>query len=359
MKVVHLCISFEVGGTERLVSDLLRSFKASGEVEPTLVIVNDRFEPRLIAELEAAGVPVVLLNRPPGSRSLSAIFALLTTVRRIGPDLVHVHDPVSEMLALVLKLADPALRLLASVHNTGLVPNYPAWHIGVANALKMRFAAVSNAVAAECLSRGLRQVSVIHNGIDLGRFAAPHPPRDGAVRLVCVARLMIRQKGQDVLLRALRKCVDMGHDMRCTLVGGAAGGDDDRGVLLQLAEELDIGRRLSFVHGLTDVAPELAKADIFVLPSRFEGFGIAAVEAMAAGVPVVASDVDGLREVIQPDVNGLLVPPDQPDALAEALVALNTDTALGSRLIIAGRESARHYSVGAMREAYLAAYRAV
>lgn len=357
MKVVHLCISFEVGGTERLVSDLLRSLKATGEVEPTLVVVNDRFEPRLLAELETAAIPVLTLNRAPGSRSPSTLLKLIAAVRRIRPDLVHVHDPVSEVLAFGLKLAMPRLSVLATVHNTGLVPNYQNWQIRAANLLKVRYAAVSNAVAAECLSRGLMRVSVVHNGIATDRFVVPRPPRRGTVGLVCVARLMVRQKGQDVLLRALRMCVDMGHDMRCTLVGGAIGGDDDRGLLRRIAEELDLGSRVEFVHGLTDVAPELAKADIFVLPSRFEGFGIAAVEAMAASLPVVASDVDGLREVIQPGVNGLLTPPEEPQALAEALLALSTDITLADRLVAAGRASAERYSIRAMHQAYLTAYR--
>ena len=111
---------------------------------------------------------------------------------------------------------------------------------------------------------------------------------------------------------------------------------------------------------MPDVAPYLAEATVFVLPSRYEGMPLALLEAMAAGVPVVASAVPGNRDVVQDGTDGILVPPGDPDALARGLVKILTNREMAARLAVAARVSvAARYSVESMAERTLGVYRSV
>ncbi len=114
------------------------------------------------------------------------------------------------------------------------------------------------------------------------------------LRLVNVARIYPKQKGQDILIKALAICASECLDIRCDFVGSPPEGDSVTvGSLKALAIAEGVADRVRFLCGRTDVREPLAEADIFVLPSRFEGFGLVLLEAMAAGLPVIAADVDG------------------------------------------------------------------
>jgi glycosyltransferase involved in cell wall biosynthesis len=139
-----------------------------------------------------------------------------------------------------------------------------------------------------------------------------------------------------------------------------AGDGPERAALTQLAGELGLDDRVRFLGRREDAADLLAACDVFVLPSRLEGLGVAALEAMAARRPVVASAVGGLAEAIVDGETGLLVPPDDVDALATALVRLVDDAVLRDRLGSAGPQRiADAYSAQQMVDAYAALYRDV
>jgi glycosyltransferase involved in cell wall biosynthesis len=115
--------------------------------------------------------------------------------------------------------------------------------------------------------------------------------------------------------------------------------------LVERAERLGVLHAFTFLGHRDDVGARLAEADVFVLPSRSEAFPNAVLEAMAAGLPIVASGVGGILELIDSGRTGLLVPPGEPRALAEALCRLIADPELAARLGVAARDEARaHYS---------------
>jgi glycosyltransferase involved in cell wall biosynthesis len=198
---------------------------------------------------------------------------------------------------------------------------------------------------------------VVPNGIEVARFAAvtPAPSPGGARRLLCVARLA-EQKGLDVLLRALPAVRAATGAVALTLLGDGP----DRSRLQVLAADLGLAEVASFRGVVQDVRPFLAAAHAFVLPSRYEGIPLAILEAMAAGLPVVATAVEGNADLIRNGVDGLLVPRDDPAALAEALVRVLQDAELARRLgAEARRRAAAHYTVEAMVERTLRIYREV
>lgn len=175
------------------------------------------------------------------------------------------------------------------------------------------------------------RIAVIPNGIDLTRFSQPARASDGRT-LIVVANLR-REKGHRTLLQALARAITTYPDLRATFVGEGP----ERAALTALASELGVAHAVDFLGHREDVSALLSAATISVVPSTSEAFPNAAVEAMAAGLPVVASAVGGLPELIRHDHNGWLVPPADPHALAAALTTLLADGRLRSRLAAAAR----------------------
>ena len=194
---------------------------------------------------------------------------------------------------------------------------------------------VANAEAAAVRLRVERvpadRIIVIPNGLDLTVFQ-PRSPRSTFRRVVMVANLR-PEKGHDTLIDAARRILDLFPDAHFDIVGDGT----ERAWILDYARSRGVSEAFSFWGHSEDIPSRLASADVFVLPSRSEAFPNAVLEAMAAGLPVVASAVGGILEVVQDGQTGLLVPPGRPDALAEGLCRLMTDRDLSLRLAGAGR----------------------
>jgi glycosyltransferase involved in cell wall biosynthesis len=179
-------------------------------------------------------------------------------------------------------------------------------------------------------------VTVVPYGVDLERFqpSARNGARPGDLVVGAVARLS-PEKGLDLLLRAVARLIENGTPMRVLL----AGAGPSRASLAQLAERLGIRERVEFRGEVPheQVPAVLAELDIFAMPSRAEGFGVAALEAQATELPVVASRVHGLPDVVDDGRTGLLVPPGDVGELAGAIGRLADDAALRSSMGQAGR----------------------
>jgi glycosyltransferase involved in cell wall biosynthesis len=144
------------------------------------------------------------------------------------------------------------------------------------------------------------------------------------------------EKGQDVLLRSVPAVAAALPEVRFLLCGTGP----EEGSLRRLAQGLRVADRVEFLGFAPDVRPVLASAAIFAMPSRSEGLGVAVLEAMAMGNPVVASDVGGLRDSVLQGETGLRVPADDPEALAEALLALLQSPERARQMGAAGRARA-------------------
>ena len=191
------------------------------------------------------------------------------------------------------------------------------------------------------------RVHTIYNGLDLSTDPAERT-MDPARAIVATVGNIRRVKGHDVLIRAAALVVQRFPGVRFSIAGAVleqAYFDE----LNQLLDTLDLSDKFEFAGNIMDLPQYLTGADIFVLPSRSEGFSNALIEAMAAGLPVIASDVGGNGEAIQEDVNGFLIPSEDPGALAEALIKVLSDPERGRRMGIEGRAlAAKHFTTEAM-----------
>jgi glycosyltransferase involved in cell wall biosynthesis len=189
---------------------------------------------------------------------------------------------------------------------------------------------------AQVTERHWDKLRVIRCGVDPDEFAPHRTAAAGDFAVVTVARLT-QGKGHGVLLDAVRQLRDRGVAVQLALIGDGP----KRSELEQLARELGIESAINFVGavGREDVHEHYRTADAFCLPSFAEGVPIVLMEAMATELPVVASDVMGVRELVENERNGLLVRPGRSDLLADALERLSIDADWRHRLGAAGRET--------------------
>jgi glycosyltransferase involved in cell wall biosynthesis len=210
-------------------------------------------------------------------------------------------------------------------HGRGVAEGHLARALSrVATAWTFRLVTVSEDAARVALDIDrvpAEKLLVIHNGIDVERFSAggTGAGKTGG-RAVTVGRLD-PVKDQTTMLRAVRLVVDKVPGFRLDVVGDGP----SRPELEALRSTLGLGDHVRF-HGYRDeVGPYLASADFFVLSSTSEGVPLALLEAMASGLPGVATDVGGIREVIVPEKTGYLVPAQSPEALADAMLRIQSD----------------------------------
>jgi glycosyltransferase involved in cell wall biosynthesis len=333
MNVVHVHRIGGIGGSERHLLTLLPALAERGVGVRFLGLDDPSREPEPF--YEALTVPYERLSAP---RDIDP--ALAWRVRRAtrGADVVHTHLVHADVYGAL-----GARRLVSTKHNDD--PFRAGAFRYVERALAHRAArviAITHALARFQIERvGLprEKVEVIHYGLDELPQAwganPPDPVPPDARVLLCVCRLE-PQKGVDVAIRALRELPG------AWLV--VLGEGPQRAELEQLAEE-----RVYMPGRVPDVAAWLRRADVLVHPVRWEGFGLAVLEAMLAGVPVVASDVSSMPELVGDA--GILVPPDDPAALAAAVHGI--PAGLGER----GRARAlAEFNVARMADRTLAVY---
>lgn len=286
---------------------------------------------------------------------LAAFHALVALFRRERFDLVHAHMPISGVLARAAAKAAGVPRIAYTCH--GFLFNQPGpwWrrHLSLrmewlAGRMTDVFLTVSEEEAADARRLGIhRAATAVLNGRDPSVFR-PDPAARAALRaelgaaegdcVVIVVSRLVRHKGYPELLRAMaaapgnavlwvvgeRLASDHGEDLEPHFARAAAA----------LGPRL---RRLGYRH---DVARLLAAADVFCLPSHFEGLPMSVIEAMMTGLPVVATDIRGPREQVIEGETGFLVPPMQDAPLGAALARLAADPALRARMGAAGRARA-------------------
>jgi len=201
------------------------------------------------------------------------------------------------------------------------------------------------------------RIRIIPNGVDMAEFTAGGDPRETGYdpEILFVGRCYPRQKGLEHLIRALGLLMSA-WGPHLTIVGEDWGGV---GPLQAMASDLGIDKQVTFTGALprTEVIRAYKSADVFVLPSLFEPFGIVLLEAMAAGLPVVASRVGGIPEVVEDGRTGFLVPPGDPEALAQALERLFSDRELRRDMGREGRLTASRYSWDRITTEVVAVYR--
>jgi glycosyltransferase involved in cell wall biosynthesis len=229
---------------------------------------------------------------------------------------------------------------------------------------------VSRAIADQFAE--LPRVTVVHDGFSFREFDIDRPRAEkfrtnyniDRERIVvgCIGRIKFVRKGQEFLVRAAAILRDQGVDLTLLIVGAPSPGSEDHLPRLRaLIDELNLRDRVIFTGELTDARPAYAVCDILVLPSaQPEPFGGVVIEAMGMGKPVIATAIGGSLDQIVDGKTGFLVPPADPNALADKILTLAKNPELMKRMGQAGMERARtHFDVRQMVEKLEAIYSAI
>lgn len=354
MKVVHVHKIAGVSGSEKHLLQLMGSLDR-GLFEPVFLMLAGRAngDEAYADRLRAAGVRVDVL-RIRGHVDPLLFVRLVAWFQRERPAVVHTHLIHADAHAV------PAARLagvpvvVSTKHNDDRFRRHPAV-IALERWLARR---VDRTIA---ISEALRQFMIDSTGQDAAKIATvrygydaavdcvpalrgPSPIPRGVPSVLAVGRL-VEQKGHDVLIRAFRQVCGRIPEARLVIVGAG----EKRASLERLMAQLGLDGHVTLAGHRQDARAFMRETAVFAHPSRWEGFGLVLLEAMADRLPIVATRVSAIPEIVEDGVTGLLVPVNDETALANALVRLLADATLAQRMGRAGRERLeREFSLARM-----------
>jgi glycosyltransferase involved in cell wall biosynthesis len=283
----------ELGGAQVLTVGLLNEMCKKNTV--SLVILNNRWNDELLSQLDAR-IKIYYINRQKGNRSIIPIIRLNILLYKLKADIIHCHEP---NMAKLIRVAGP--KLFQTIHDVSISTKfYELYYESIA---------ISASVYNDVTSRWDRPVKLIHNGININAFKRRTSytlQADKTIRLVQVSRLVHEKKGQDILIRAIEKIVYQYGYTNCYL--DLVGSGESYDWLQNLITSLNLNKHVQLL-GEQDrnwVADNLHNYHILIQPSRYEGFGLTIIEGFAAGLPVLASNIDGPAEIIDGLPGGFL-----------------------------------------------------
>jgi glycosyltransferase involved in cell wall biosynthesis len=315
LKILHIDPERLWGGGERQVIGLLNYLSRSGHENHLLCHPDGA----LVRAARKIGTKVHSL-RLRNDLDLGPVFSVRRLIRRESYDIVHFHTKRAHAFSLWLGSAAPGKKRVVTRRM-----DYPVRRGGYDRYLYNRrvdgVIAISEQIAALLVAGGVRRekIRVIHSGVDIEPFeAAALSHGDNSAPVIGTAAVLEERKGHRFLLEAAAELKRQGRRLKYRIAGDGS----QREKLERLAQSLDLQQDVEFLGFVSDVPAFLSTIDIFVLPSLFEGLGVAVLEAMAAARPVVASDTGGLRELVADGETGLLAAPGDSIALAGAISKL-------------------------------------
>lgn len=366
LRILHLFVSLPVGGAENLLLSILRRLDPA-RYQSVVCTLGERGA--LATQVEALGVPLVELGLMRGGDGRGrAVRALAELLRRERIDLLHAHLYHANLIGR-LAARRAGIPCVVSIHNTY---TRPKWHRRMANWWLARRHTGAIIAGSEEIRRDILRydrvrpelVEVIPNAVDLSRSASALTRQAARERLGLAADTFVigtvgrleEQKGHRFLLDALDRLRAQGLDAVLLLVGGGR----EEATLREQAARLALGERVCFL-GMRDDLGDLFRAmDLFVMPSLWEGLSLAMLSAMAARLPVVATNVGGVPEVLGDDERGFVLPPGDAVALAERIAWCFAHPDAAARAGTAGAAHVRaNYSDAALVKRVEAVYERV
>jgi glycosyltransferase involved in cell wall biosynthesis len=328
----------DLGGAQGNVYDLISNFHKDCEVH--LAVGSPG---HLTEDVSALGVPIHII--PSLTRSIklfgdyNAVKECISLINKIKPDIIHAHSSKAGAIGRIAGWITKTPTVFTA-HGWGFTPGTPKLRRNIALIAERLLAPISTKLI--CVSESDRQLAkslgvgndkslaVVRCGIENIPVTIANPAQQPP-RLIMVARFN-EQKDQETLLKAVAQIKNL--DFHLDLVGSGISLE----LCKKLAQSLEISDKVSFLGDRTDVPELLAKSQIFILSTHYEGLPISILEAMRAGLPVVATSVNGIPEEIEDGKTGFLVPRQDAKTLAEALLKLIQTPEIRQQMGEAARE---------------------
>jgi glycosyltransferase involved in cell wall biosynthesis len=330
--LLYIITKSELGGAQMHLYDLIRSLHNTYEIH--LVVGNLGWLVDRCSELGVVCHHLPILTRNISLlKDLRAIGEFITLVKQIKPDIIHAHSGKPGLIARVGG-AICRIPVIFTAHGWSFDPHVPKLRRNIAFVVEKLLTPLATKIICVCesdrqLAINLKVVNsdrvvTIHNGIS--NVDAPLAnPENNPPQSIVVARFNKQQKDYETLMKAI-KSID--REFKILLVG--TGPDWEEAKIA--AQELNIGSKVTFLGDRLDVKNLLAQSQLFVLATHYEGLSISILEAMRAGLPVIATNVNGIPEQVADGVTGLLVPHQDVNALSEAIVKLMNDPVMRKKM---------------------------
>lgn len=344
MTIIHINFSLTIGGLETMLVDIVNEQCVQANVH--LVIINEQIDIKLL-ELIDTRVKVWRVGRPCGSRNPFYLVKLNRILFTIKPNAIHCHN---HQIARWLSINKRHCYL--TIHDIQIPVDYFSYY--------HKLFAISSIVQQDVLERSGRASQVIYNGVHTKCIKLKKSyTKDKIFRIVQVSRLVHHKKGQDILLEALNRLVHLNNIK--TLHVDFIGEGESLFYLKNLTKKYKLDHYVNFVGLKTrsELYKCLNNYHLLVQPSLYEGFGLTVVEAMAAGVPVLVSNIDGPIELIDYGEYGYAFPAGDSEILAEQicnLISMYETETVYNKAISASQHARHHFDIQRTAKQYLTSY---
>jgi glycosyltransferase involved in cell wall biosynthesis len=356
LRILHLLSAPAAGGAEIYVKLLALELRRMGH-EPSIGFLsraaddgrNPEFERKFLAELDDAGIDHFFVGKGARANPLLGALRVARYCRKRRIDLYHSHLKYGVAFGLLLRIPR-----ITTHHN--FIAESPRWMFRFFNLLVDQYVAVSTTCAVSLEQFTHRRAVTIRNAIDLSHFTPTvrQPLSGGALECLCVGRIF-EQKNYPLLVCALgllpRETLSKLH----VSIAGEGPPDEVAKLERQIAAA-GLGNRVTLLGLRSDIPELLATAHLFLMSSAWEGLPIALLEATASGLPFIATDVGGCRELADSFGNGIIVPPGDAQALAAAITELANNPELIVALSKAAIEARSSISIEAAALEHVAIY---
>jgi len=359
VKVIQIISSFSPGGAEVLVKNMAIELSKKNDVEVWALAKSkdESFEKKYMDQLEQHHVRMVKFNKKYHDNRIKIIFKLREQIRMSKPDIINTHLEYVNIFTVLASLG-LGIPVVHTVHNIKI--EYLWFFRYFLKYFTMKFVAISVKVGniiQEQLNLPPNKIRLIFNGINLQEFnRVKRKERENVSHIIAVGRLL-PQKDYPNLLWAYEKLLFLlsGQGIEPPQLN-IVGDGKLKGGLMKMAEQLNITSKVNFLGIRTDIPHLLETSDLYVMASKQEGLSISLIEAIASGIPVIATSVGSNSETIENNKNGLLLVSGRPDLLAKAMLELILNKELRRRFSKNGPDAAKKFSIEACAEGYLKLY---
>lgn len=337
-RIVHIVEDLKIGGLERVVESIAYNLDRD-KFKIKIICLHGRG--RIFDEIKSRGLNIECVKMG-GFWDLWGLLKTILIIKRYKTDIVHTHG-VANTIGRTAAIAAGVKNIIAHVHTlrsfAGPKERIKELLLNKKSSCVIFCSQAAHQAYVKAYGGELSRYEILYNGIDVDLFTpkiSDETEKKEYYVIGCVGSFA-EHKGQEYLIKAVRAVdKDFEHPIKLVLVGKG----EKLPRLRELTVKLKIDDIVFFHDVVSDVSSLIDWFDVFVMPSVFkEGLGIALLEAMAAGKPVVATNVGGIPEIIEDGVNGFLIPPRKPKAISDAVLKILKDKELARSLGRAGRKT--------------------
>jgi|LSQX01.3.fsa_nt_gb glycosyltransferase involved in cell wall biosynthesis len=336
IRIMHLINSFSLAGAEKLVYDICKRIdKNKFEVYICSIgYQNTAMEKHIINELEHEDIHTTTLKKEKNKKRIRTIFELRKIILENKIDIINTHCTSPDFYGRTAAFFSNLKIVFSTVHNT---KGYSGKNERIYKYITTKYIAISDTVKEYIVNElkiSNKKVEIIYNGIDKHLLSSVRCDRNSKLRelkvdpekfvVLNIGRVEY-QKGQIYLVEAARELMLKFANIHFVIVGNTNLDHKCYNEIKELIDNYSLNEYFTFTGIRKDIPEILNASDIFVFPSLYEGFSLTVMEALACGKPVVATDVGSIREIIVDGKNGTIIPPMNPNAIADSLYKFMSD----------------------------------